>query len=81
MRCGFLTSGENNVEARNENDKTCIYLTLFRSVGYLGKRDLLYRPGRASGIDEYEVETPAAQLLTHLSFKIGWFTTEKDTNI
>jgi alpha-mannosidase len=71
MRSGFLTSGENNVEARNEGNKTYIYLTLFRSVGDLGKRDLVYRPGRASGIDEYVVKTPDAQLLTHLSFRIG----------
>jgi hypothetical protein len=37
----------------------------------LGKRDLVYRPGRASGIDEYVVNTPDAQLLTTLNFKIG----------
>lgn len=38
----------------------CIYLTLYRSFSHLGKRNLINRPGRPSGI---EVETPGNQLL------------------
>ncbi|HGV9227252.1 glycoside hydrolase family 38 C-terminal domain-containing protein [Citrobacter amalonaticus] len=37
-------------------------LTLFRSVGLLGKDDTLWRPGRASGINNKVVETPDAQM-------------------
>ncbi len=43
----------------------CIYLTLYRSFSHLGKRNLVNRPGRPSGI---EVETPNNQLLGQ-SFK------------
>ena len=46
-----------------------IRLTLFRSFGTLGKSDLLYRPGRASG-DE-TVATPDAQLNRKLEFKFA----------
>lgn len=50
------------------DDKT-IQLTLFRTYGFMGKEDLLYRPGRASG--EKVMETPAAQLLKEMTFRLG----------
>ncbi|MXQ47816.1 mannosylglycerate hydrolase [Streptococcus pneumoniae] len=37
-----------------------IRLTIFRTYGFMGKENLLYRPGRASG--ETVIETPDAQL-------------------
>lgn len=37
-----------------------IYITLFRTFSHLGKRELINRPGRPSGI---EIETPDNQLL------------------
>ncbi|GAF63303.1 putative glycosyl hydrolase [Bacillus sp. TS-2] len=43
------------------DDYDTIQLTLFRTFSHMGKTDLLYRPGRASG--ETIVETPDAQLL------------------
>lgn len=43
-----------------ENKKNTIALTLIRSVGFMGKRDLAIRPGRASGM---EIECPDAQCL------------------
>jgi len=43
-----------------------IALTLFRSFGFMGRENLLYRPGRASG--EKIVETPDAQLVGELEF-------------
>jgi len=43
-------------------------LTLFRSVGVLGKGNLAWRPGRASGIMNKVVETPFAQLQKTLTF-------------
>ncbi|WP_314060775.1 glycoside hydrolase family 38 C-terminal domain-containing protein [uncultured Vagococcus sp.] len=46
-----------------------IQLTLFRSFGHMGKENLVYRPGRASG--EKIVETPDAQLQGPLTFEIG----------
>ncbi|WP_062350585.1 mannosylglycerate hydrolase [Bacillus kwashiorkori] len=46
------------------NDYDTIQLTLFRTFGFMGKTNLLYRPGRASG--ESIVETPDAQLLGNI---------------
>ncbi len=43
--------------------ETAIALTLYRAVGFLGKDDLITRPGRASGINNVVVTTPDAQLL------------------
>ncbi|CAG8999645.1 MAG: Mannosylglycerate hydrolase [Candidatus Celerinatantimonas neptuna] len=48
-----------------------IALTLFRSVGWLGKPDLQRRPGIASGQQFKYIPTPDSQLLQPLSFKIG----------
>lgn len=55
-------------------DNATIRLTVFRTYGMLGKRDLLYRPGRASG-DE-TVPTPEAELNQHLSFELAMTTTQ-----
>lgn len=43
-----------------------IRLTLFRTYGYMGKENLIYRPGRASG--ESVVKTPNAQCHKQMSF-------------
>lgn len=56
----ILTEGVREYEIVG-NDYSVIQLTLFRTFGHMGKEDLLYRPGRASG--ETIVETPDAQLL------------------
>ena len=48
-----------------------IALTLFRSFGYMGRENLLYRPGRASG--EKIIATPDAQLLGDLDFEFGLY--------
>lgn len=55
-----ITKGVREYEIIGEKFDT-IRLTLFRTYGYMGKENLLYRPGRASG--ETIVETPDAQLL------------------
>ncbi|QAS53569.1 glycoside hydrolase family 38 C-terminal domain-containing protein [Halobacillus litoralis] len=44
-------------------------LTLFRSVGLLGRDDLLWRPGRASGINNKVVRTPDAQMHGKMTFE------------
>jgi alpha-mannosidase len=48
-------------------------LTLFRSVGLLGKDDLMWRPGRASGINNKVVYTPDAQMKQQMVFEYGIF--------
>ncbi|GGP11202.1 glycoside hydrolase family 38 C-terminal domain-containing protein [Oceanobacillus neutriphilus] len=49
-----------------------IALTLFRAVGYLGKPDLLRRPGVASGNQFKYIETPDSQLQKKLKFKFSF---------
>lgn len=51
-------------------DKNVIRLTLFRSYGFMGRENLLFRPGRASG--ERTIETPAAQLLGSMDYQLGF---------
>lgn len=63
------SNGVREYEIVGDNFDT-LAVTLFRSFGYMGKADLLYRPGRASG--ETVVATPDAQLLGILSFSFGW---------
>jgi len=46
-------------------------LTLFRSVGFLGRPDLIRRPGVASGNQFTYIETPDSQLLQPLHFKFA----------
>ena len=48
------------------DDFNTVRLTLFRTYGFMGKENLLYRPGRASG--ETTVATPAAQLHKIMTF-------------
>jgi mannosylglycerate hydrolase len=55
-----------------------IRLTLFRTYGFMGKENLIYRPGRASG--ERIIETPAAQLLKEMDFDFGFTTYQTDIN-
>ncbi|OIU69777.1 glycoside hydrolase family 38 C-terminal domain-containing protein [Rossellomorea aquimaris] len=46
-------------------------LSLFRSVGLLGRDDLAWRPGRASGINNKVVYTPDAQMKQKMEFEYG----------
>src|SRR5699024_6295045 len=46
-------------------------LTLFRAVGYLGKPDLLRRPGVASGNQFRYIETPDSQLQKSMTFSFS----------
>ncbi|MBF2535754.1 mannosylglycerate hydrolase [Listeria marthii] len=59
-----ITEGVREYEIIGENYDT-ISLTLFRTFSHMGKTDLLYRPGRASG--ESIVATPDAQLLGEIN--------------
>ncbi|MFB5192326.1 glycoside hydrolase family 38 N-terminal domain-containing protein [Alicyclobacillus fastidiosus] len=53
-------------------------LTLYRSVGLLGRDDLLWRPGRASGINNLVVHTPDAQLQKSLTFEYAMYVEDTD---
>lgn len=64
-----ITKGIKEYEIIGEGFDT-IAITLFRSVGYLGKSDLLYRPGRPSGV---EVETPDSQMIGDLEFELALY--------
>ena len=67
---GFMTDGVREYEVIGEKfDK--LRLTLFRTYGFMGKDDIVYRPGRASG--ESVVATPDAQLLQKLEFNFNVF--------
>jgi len=64
-----------------------IYMTLFSTTDELGKPDLLYRPGRASGDTtkkgHIRIETPLAQVLGnhHYEFGVGEFNCIKEALI
>jgi len=64
-RLCFLTDSVREFEAIDE--KT-LAVTLFRSTGFLGKEDLLRRPGRPSGI---RMETPDQQMLREMHFRFA----------
>lgn len=59
-------------------DDSKIRLTLFRTYGFMGKENLIYCPGRASG--ERIIETPAAQLLKEMEFNFGFTSYAGDIN-
>lgn len=59
-------------------DDSRIRLTLFRTYGFMGKENLIYRPGRASG--ERIIETPDAQLLKEMDFSFGFMTYNSNIN-
>ncbi|KKI94024.1 alpha-mannosidase [Bacillus sp. SA1-12] len=72
---GVLTNSTREFEIIGENYDT-IAVTLFRSVGVLGKEELLRRPGRPSGI---KLPTPDSQMLGNLSFEFAIVTHEEST--
>jgi mannosylglycerate hydrolase len=64
----ILTDGVREYEVLGENYSDLI-LTLFRTYSYMGKENLLYRPGRASG--ETIVPTPDAEMRGRHEFSLG----------
>lgn len=74
-----ITKGIKEYEVLAETNE--LALTLFRSVGLLGRDNLEWRPGRASGINNKVVYTPDAQLQQEMEFEyaIVWTGTEMDT--
>lgn len=69
-----IPEGVREYEDIGTNHST-IRLTIFRTYGRLGKSNLLYRPGRASG--DATVATPNAELHKNLSFNLGVYIANK----
>ncbi|SIO93308.1 glycoside hydrolase family 38 C-terminal domain-containing protein [Vibrio spartinae] len=70
----FFSNGIKEYEVINDDNSPTtgkIALTLFRSVGWLGKPDLVRRPGIASGQQFKYIPTPDSQLLEPLTFDIA----------
>ncbi len=63
----LMTSGIREYEVDSDTPGD-IALTLFRAVGFMGKPDLLYRPGRLSGMP---LPTPDSQLQARLTFEFA----------
>lgn len=64
----FLTGGMKSFEVIGDKfDKLAI--TLYRSVGFLGRPDMKRRPGDASGLERHETPTPDSQLQKELTFR------------
>lgn len=55
-------------------------MTLFRGNGLLGRDDLAWRPGRASGINNKVVYTPEGQMLTEMDFSYGIYFAKEALN-
>lgn len=67
-----LTNSTREYEIVGENYNT-IAVTLFRSIGHLGKAELIRRPGRPSGI---LLPTPDSQMIGELSLEFALSTHE-----
>ena len=59
------------LKAGHQGQHQQIALTLFKAIGFLGKDNLLWRPGRASGINNTVVYTPDAQLQQSMRFSFA----------
>lgn len=70
-----MPKGVREYEITGENYSN-IRLTIFRTYGWMGKEDLLYRPGRASG--EKVIATPNAELNKQMEFEFA-LNIENDT--
>lgn len=75
---GVLTNSTREFEIVGDAYDT-IALTLFRSIGYLGKDALFRRPGRPSGI---KLETPDSQMVgeVNLEFALYFFKNDEAMN-
>lgn len=69
-----LVGGIKEYEVLPETDE--LSLTLFRSNGLLGQDDLLWRPGRASGINNKVVYTPDGQMLEEMEFEYAIYSAQ-----
>lgn len=75
----LLTNGIKEYQIVEDNNDI-IALTLLSSVGVLGKDNLLWRPGRASGINNTIVYTKDAQVLGKSCFEFALYMHRGDIN-
>jgi alpha-mannosidase len=73
----LITKGIKEYEVLDTGE---LALTLFRSVGLLGKDNLLWRPGRESGINNKVIYTPDAELQKELEFEYAIYLEDKQIN-
>lgn len=66
----FITGGSKDFQVIGE-DYEQLAVTILRGVGYLGRPDLLRRPGDASGLETRYVPTPKSQLQQEFVFEGG----------
>lgn len=71
-----LTNSTREFEIVGENYDT-VAITLFRSVGFLGKEEMIRRPGRPSGI---KLPTPDSQMIGKLEIDFA-IVTHKDSTL
>lgn len=68
---GYIKAGDINLASKSLREysysKNQLSVTLFRSNGLLGKDNLTWRPGRASGVNDIIIQTPDAQVQMELS--------------
>lgn len=72
-----LTNSTREYEIVGEKFDT-IAITLFRSVGFLGKEEMVRRPGRPSGI---KLPTPDSQMIGKLSLEFAIAIYRKEENV
>lgn len=77
MGMAIFPQGVREYEILNDSGNV-ISLTLFRTYGFMGKENLVYRPGRASG--EKIIETKDAQLQKEMSFTFGQYVFASEFN-
>lgn len=73
----LLTNSTREYEIVGEKFDT-IAITLFRSVGFLGKEEMVRRPGRPSGI---KLPTPDSQMIGKISLEFAIATYYKEENV
>ncbi|AXK50985.1 hypothetical protein [Spiroplasma alleghenense] len=73
----IFTIGNNEFEIINKDFST-IAVTLFRGVSLIGRRGLAYRPGRASGINDYPYATPESNLQEEMEFNLNFRISDKE---
>lgn len=75
----IFVKGTNEYQVIGNNDQLAV--TLFRAVSTIGRRKMLYRPGRASGIDAYPHATWESNLNKPLSFNLRILIKENDSDL
>lgn len=73
----ILTNSTREYEIIGEEFNT-IAITLFRSIGFLGKEEMLRRPGRPSGI---KLPTPDSQMIGKLTLDFAITTHTQQSNV